>query len=78
VYKTPISVITRAKWTGAVTQVVEHLLCNHEALSSNPSPITTKNIAEKGLQFLVGEKARSFRKAAGYFDTVIQNALEEM
>jgi hypothetical protein len=37
----PISKITRAKWTGGVTQAVEHLLCQHEALNSNPSP--TKN-----------------------------------
>jgi hypothetical protein len=30
VYETPISKITRAKWTGGV-QAVEHLLCKHEA-----------------------------------------------
>jgi hypothetical protein len=32
----PSPKITRAKWTGDVTQAVEHLLCKHEALSSNP------------------------------------------
>jgi hypothetical protein len=31
VYETPISKITRARWTRAVAQVVEHLLCKHEA-----------------------------------------------
>jgi hypothetical protein len=35
--ETPISKITRAKWTGSVAQVVEKLLCKHEALSSNSS-----------------------------------------
>jgi hypothetical protein len=33
--------ITSVKWTGGMTQAVEHLLCKCEALSSNPSP--TKN-----------------------------------
>jgi hypothetical protein len=32
-----ISKITRAKWIGTETQVVEHLLCRCEALSSNCS-----------------------------------------
>jgi hypothetical protein len=32
-----ISKITRANWTGGVAQEVEHLLSQHEALSSNPS-----------------------------------------
>jgi hypothetical protein len=31
----PISKITRAKWTGGVAQVAEHLLCKHKALNSN-------------------------------------------
>jgi hypothetical protein len=31
--------ITRANWTGGVTQVIEHLVCKHEVLSSNPSTI---------------------------------------
>jgi hypothetical protein len=35
VFKTPNS---RAKWTGGMTQMVEHLLCKYEALTSNPSP----------------------------------------
>jgi hypothetical protein len=40
VHETPISKITRAKWTGGVdvTQPVECLLCKHEVLSSNSSP----------------------------------------
>jgi hypothetical protein len=32
-----ISKTTRAKWIGGVTPAVEHLLCKHKALSSNPS-----------------------------------------
>jgi hypothetical protein len=32
--ETPISKITRTKWTGGVAKVVEHLLCKLEALSS--------------------------------------------
>jgi hypothetical protein len=35
---------TRAKWTGGVAKVVEHLLCKCEALSSNPSPTEVKKI----------------------------------
>jgi hypothetical protein len=31
----PISKITRTKWTGGVTQVVELLLCKGKALGSN-------------------------------------------
>jgi hypothetical protein len=38
VLETPISKITRAKWTGSVAQVVEWLLCKCKSLSSNPSP----------------------------------------
>jgi hypothetical protein len=40
--KDPISKITRARWTGDMAQVVEHLLCKHEALSLNLSPIGRK------------------------------------
>jgi hypothetical protein len=35
----PISKITRAKWTGGMVHVVECLLCKHDVLSSNSSPI---------------------------------------
>jgi hypothetical protein len=38
VQETPISKITRAKWTGGVAQAIELLLCKYEVLSSNPSP----------------------------------------
>jgi hypothetical protein len=31
--------ITTAGWTGGMAQAVELLLCEHKALSSNPSPI---------------------------------------
>jgi hypothetical protein len=37
-----ISKIIRAKWTGGVAKDIEHLLCKHEALSSNSNP--TKKI----------------------------------
>jgi hypothetical protein len=43
--KTPISKITRAKWTGGVAEAVEHLLCECEALSPTPlSPIKIKKL----------------------------------
>jgi hypothetical protein len=38
VRETPISKITRAKWTGGVAQVVEYLPCKSKALSSKPRP----------------------------------------
>jgi hypothetical protein len=41
----PISKSTRAKWTRGMTQVVEHLLCKPEVLSSNSSP-TKKNMKQ--------------------------------
>jgi hypothetical protein len=37
VCETPIFKITRAKWTGGLAQVVQHLICKCKALSSNPS-----------------------------------------
>jgi hypothetical protein len=37
----PISKITRAKWTGIVSQAAEWLLYKHKALSSNLSPSKT-------------------------------------
>jgi hypothetical protein len=40
--RAPSPKITKAKWTGAVAQAVELLLCKWEALSSNPNP--TKKI----------------------------------
>jgi hypothetical protein len=39
----PISKITRTKWTGAVAQKVQHMLCKCKVLSSNPSPTKKKN-----------------------------------
>jgi hypothetical protein len=44
VQETPISKITREKWTGGVVKVVECLLCKHEALSSNPSSTKKKKV----------------------------------
>jgi hypothetical protein len=34
----PHAPVTRAKWIGGMTQEVEHQLCKHKALTSNPSP----------------------------------------
>jgi hypothetical protein len=42
VHETPSTKQPEQKRTGGVTKAVEHLLCKHEALSSNPSP-TKKN-----------------------------------
>jgi hypothetical protein len=47
--ETPISRITRAKWTGGVAQVTEHLLCKYEALSSNS--ILTKTTAQDSMPY---------------------------
>jgi hypothetical protein len=44
VHKAPISKITRAKWTGGMSQVVEHQLCKCKALSSNPSPMKIEKL----------------------------------
>jgi hypothetical protein len=44
VHETPISKITREKWTGGMVQVVEHLLCKCKALSSNPTPAKNKKV----------------------------------
>jgi hypothetical protein len=43
----PNSKITRAKWTGGVAQVVEHLLCKSKARNSKPSA-TKKKKKEMG------------------------------
>jgi hypothetical protein len=48
--ETPISKITRAKWTGGVAQTVESLLCKHEAPSSNPR-ITKKKKSKIGCSY---------------------------
>jgi hypothetical protein len=42
VYETPISKITKAKWTGDMANAVELLLYKFEALSSNSSPTNKK------------------------------------
>jgi hypothetical protein len=34
--ETPISKISRTKWSGGAAQAGEHLLCKHKALSSKP------------------------------------------
>jgi hypothetical protein len=41
----PISKITRAKWTESMAQVVECLLCKGKDLSSNSSPRKKKKTA---------------------------------
>jgi 2,3-bisphosphoglycerate-independent phosphoglycerate mutase len=49
----PISKTTRAKWTGDMAQVVEHLLFKRDALSSNSHPIKRK---KKKREKLFGEE----------------------
>jgi hypothetical protein len=49
----PISKITRAKWTGGVTQAVELLLCKSKALSSNPSYQNNKKIKNKKVSLTI-------------------------
>jgi hypothetical protein len=44
IHGTPISKITRAKWTRGVAQEVGHLLCKHKDLSANPNPTTLQKI----------------------------------
>jgi hypothetical protein len=58
VHKTPISKVTRVKWTRGLAQAVEFLLCRSKTVSSNPSspaslphkkyPTDTGNGAETG------------------------------
>jgi hypothetical protein len=43
----PISKIKRAKWSRGVTQVVEHLVCKHKALSSNSNATKQKRQRQK-------------------------------
>jgi hypothetical protein len=40
-YETPISKTTRAKWTGGVAQVIQHMLCKHMAEFKPQCPPTT-------------------------------------
>jgi hypothetical protein len=37
-FRYSISKITKARWNGGVAKAAEHLLCKHEALSSNFCP----------------------------------------
>jgi hypothetical protein len=45
--KDPVSKITREKWTASVAQLIEHPLCKHRVLSSNPSPTPLKKKKRK-------------------------------
>jgi hypothetical protein len=47
----PISKISRVKWTGSTTQMVEHLLCKCKTLCSNSS-LTKKKIFYKIRKYL--------------------------
>jgi hypothetical protein len=66
VFETPISKIARTKWTGSVAQVVEYLLCKHEALSLNPSREKKKKEGRKegrkGKKKKRGHHYRSYRQ----------------
>jgi hypothetical protein len=53
--KTLISKITTAKCTEGVTQMVEHLLCKHEVLNSNPSPTEKKKKTIQETIFMASE-----------------------
>jgi hypothetical protein len=57
----PTSKITKEKWTGGVVQVVEHLFCKHEDLSSNFN--TAPNQKKKCRDTLV-EASQSSKKSA--------------
>jgi hypothetical protein len=43
IQEAPFSKVTGAKWTESVAEVVEHLSCKQEALSSKPSLKKKKN-----------------------------------
>jgi hypothetical protein len=62
-----ISKITRAKWTRGVAQMVECLLCNCKAKSSNPRP--TKKEISKNILCLLGsscdKRGLNLQKARG-------------
>jgi hypothetical protein len=45
----PISKISRAKWIESVAQGLEHLLCKHKALSSNPFFLLLKKTLRKSM-----------------------------
>jgi hypothetical protein len=61
----PISKITRAKWTGGVTQVIEYLLCKREALSSNPTGARNKKRKKRKEGREGGRKEERKRKRQG-------------
>jgi hypothetical protein len=48
VHQTPIYKTATTKWTGGMAQVIEHLLCQCEALSSNPNPRKKEKKKVKG------------------------------
>jgi hypothetical protein len=52
VCESPISKITRVNWTEGTAQTVEHLLCKHEALSSDTNNTKKKKKEEEESQFL--------------------------
>jgi hypothetical protein len=54
--------ITRAKWAGGMVQAVEHLLCNCEALSSNPSTTKKKKKCQAWWQALIIPVLRRLRQ----------------
>jgi hypothetical protein len=62
-----ISKITRAKWTGSMTQVVESLLCKCKAQSSNPSSTRKKkNHILYDSIYNILEKAKLYRGRKDY------------
>jgi hypothetical protein len=64
----PISKISRAKWPGRVAHTVEHLLCKHESLSSNPGP-TKKKI--EVMFFVLDFRNISFHDLSGQISAIL-------
>jgi hypothetical protein len=43
-FEAPLSKITRAKWTGGMAQVIEHLFCKHKVPSLNLTNTPNKKV----------------------------------
>jgi hypothetical protein len=62
-----LSKITRAKWIGVITQVVDHLLCKHKTMNSNPS--LTKKKKRNGSMSVIpttGSRGRRISEAGSW------------
>jgi hypothetical protein len=71
VHETPISKITRAKWTGGMAQVVGRPLCKCEALKiKNPRPTPKKKKKKKRLQKFQGSKVEISHKLSAEYQVL--------